>query len=629
MRELIEIEKNNPSLKIEPSPSMTVSGVASATFSEVPHDPPMLSLGNVFSGDELRDFDERCRKNLETAGDIEYCAELKFDGLAVEVIFENGKYVKGSTRGNGIAGEDITANIACIKYIPSALVGKNAPSYLSVRGEAFMRHREFDRLNAVKEKNGEAIFANPRNAAAGSLRQLNPEITKDRELNIVFYAIGKITGGDTVNDQRGMYAFLKKSGLPVSEHVAFGNINDILQFYNHWMENRHNLDFDIDGIVIKINNFRQRDELGFTTKVPKWATAFKFPAKEAITVLNSVDYQVGRTGLITPVANLQPINIGGVLVKRATLHNFDEVRRLGLRIGDSVKVKRAGDVIPKVFDVINDKRPADSADIIPPTKCPSCGSALDREDIYIRCVNPGCIAKRFETLKFFVSKTAMDIDSFGPELVFRLYNSGIVNTIADIFRLTKEDLLKVERMGDKLADKIISSINKRKSVSLSHFLKSIGIRNVGEHIAKVIAQAVISLDTLKNKSIEELSEIYEVGPEAATSVYNFFHDKGNLKILSDILKSGVVVEDEAASEISIESIKNKTFVFTGSLLNFSRKEAGDIVEKYGGRAAGSVSSKTDFVVAGEEVGSKLDKAKKLGVKIITEEEFQKMIGGIE
>ncbi|MCU0822265.1 MAG: NAD-dependent DNA ligase LigA, partial [Spirochaetes bacterium] len=583
--------------------------------------------GNVFSEDELRDFEERCRKNLGKSADIEYCAELKFDGLAVEVIYENGKYVKGSTRGNGVVGEDITANIACLRDIPIGLQGGKTPSYLSVRGEAYMRHGEFDRLNALREKNGEALFANPRNAAAGSLRQLNPEITRERDLNIVFYGIGKMTGGDSINDQRGMYLFLKKFGLPVSGHVAFGSINDILRFYNNWMDNRYHLDFDIDGVVIKINNFRLREELGYTAKVPRWATAWKFPAKEAITVLNSVDYQIGRTGVVTPVANLQPINIGGVLVKRATLHNFDEVKRLDLRIGDSVKVKRAGDVIPKVFDVINDKRPAGAVAIIPPAKCPSCGSGLDREDIYIRCVNPDCTAKRLEVLKFFVSKSAMDIESFGPELVLRLYNAGFVKSIADIFKLTKDDLLKVERMGDKLADKIISSIKKRKSLPLSHFLKSLGIRNVGEHVAGVIARDVKSLDALKKKSVEELSGIYEVGPEVASSVYNYFQDKGSLKILDDFSRSGLVVEDEVVLNAGIEAFKDKTFVFTGTLNRFSRQEAEDIVEKNGGRAAGSVSSKTDYVVAGDEAGSKLEKAKKLGVKIITEDEFLKMTGG--
>lgn len=626
MSELTDIERKYPSLKIDDSPTERVGGFVSETFSEAPHDPPMMSLGNVFTEEELMDFDERCRKNLDNALEIEYCAELKFDGLAVEVIYENGKYVKGSTRGNGVVGEDISANIATLNALPLRLSGKDIPALLSLRGEVFMRHAEFERLNKIKEEKGEAPFANPRNAAAGSLRQLNPAITEERALDAAFYSIGKIEGGPSIINQRDMYDLFNKYKIPVSEHIKFGKVDELNEFYRYWMENRHNLDFDIDGVVIKVSDFSIRDKLGATSKAPRWATAWKFPAKEAITVLKSVDFQVGRTGLITPVANLDPINIGGVLVKRATLHNFQEVGRLDIRTGDSIKVKRAGDVIPKVVDVIKEKRPPEASAIEPPVKCPSCGTGLKKEEIYIRCVNPDCEAKKLEQMKFFVSKNAMDIDSFGPELIMRLYNAGIINSAADIFKLSREDLLKVERMGDILADKIISAINQKRRISLSHFLKSLGIRNVGEHIAKVIATEVGSLDDLKEKSVLELSGIYEIGPEVAESVYKFFHEPDTRKIIEDILKSGVVVMYEAAGETVIEGISGKTFVFTGSLSRLSRKEAEEMVEKAGGRAAGSVSSKTDYVVAGESAGSKLEKANKLGVAVIGEDEFLKMAG---
>jgi DNA ligase (NAD+) len=619
--ELIDIENKYPDIKKENSPSGKVGGFASKTFSEVKHDPPMLSLSNVFSMEELIEFDERCKKNLSLETEIIYCSELKFDGLAVEAVYEGGRFVRGSTRGNGSIGEDITANLATLKGLPMNLKGDRVPDFLSVRGEVFMAHKEFDRLNKIKESNEEPPFANPRNAAAGSLRQLNPIITAERDLKIIFYSHGKIESVRKISSQKDLFDYLNDLNLPVSDKIEFGGLKKILEFYDHWSRNRYDLAFDIDGIVVKVNDFKHHDKLGSTSKTPKWATAWKFPAKEAITIVDSVDFQVGRTGIITPVANLRPINIGGVLVQRATLHNFNEVKRLGLKTGDSVIVKRAGDVIPKVVDIIPEKRPADAQEIKPPDNCPSCGSKLEKEDIYIRCNNPLCEAKILENLNFFVSKNAMDIDSFGPELVTRLYNAGIVRSIADILNLTKDDLLKVERMGNKLADKILSAIEKRKSVPLSFFLRSLGIRNVGEHLAKVIAAEVRIVSRLFDISREELSEIYEVGPEVADSVYNYFHSKETVQIINDIINSGLKVQDEAISGSVIESIKDKTFVFTGTLEKLSRKEAEDLVEKNGGRASGSVSKNTDYVVTGNSPGSKYKKAKELGIKILTEDEF--------
>jgi DNA ligase (NAD+) len=624
MHELIEIEKKYPDIKAENSPSRKVGGFASETFSGAKHDPPMLSLGNVFTETELIDFDQRCKKNLNIDKDILYCGELKFDGLAVEAIYENGKFIKGSTRGNGFVGEDITANLATLKELPLSLKG-NIPAYLSARGEVFLTHSEFDRLNRLRESAGEVQFANPRNAAAGSLRQLNSEITAERELKVIFYYTGKIESDRQINNQKEMFQYLSYLKLPVSDNVVYGDIQKMMEYYNHWTQNRYNLDFDIDGIVIKVADFECRDKLGSTSKNPRWAAAWKFPAKEAITILDSVDFQVGRTGLITPVGNLHPINIGGVLVKRATLHNFNEIKRLDIKIGDSIKVKRAGDVIPKVTDVIAEKRPGDAKDIKIPANCPSCGSKLIREEIYIRCINPDCEAIKLETLKFFVSKNAMDIDAFGPELVLRLYNARIIKSISDIFRLTKDDLLKVDRMGDKLAEKILSAIEKRKTIPLSFFLRSLGIRNVGDHLAKVIAKGVRNLNKLFKISQEDLSKIFEVGPEIAESVYRFFHNKDSVKVINEIIDSGITIEDENVDDSGIDNIKNKNFVFTGSLANLSRQEAEDLVEKYGGRASGSVSKKTDFVVAGKSPGSKNKKALELGIKIITEDEFISMV----
>ena len=624
MRELSALEEAHPELRAEDSPTRRVGGRASSSFAEVRHDPPMRSLGNIFTEEDLDDFHARCAKGLGT-DDIEYSIELKFDGLAVEIIYENGALVLGSTRGDGETGEDVTANIAALECVPKKLAGEKAPARIAVRGEVFMRHGEFERINREREEAGEPAFANPRNAAAGSLRQLDPRVTAGRNLDFAPYAVGALEGA-AAGTQGELFALLRELGLPVKKHIALGGLEEARRFYREWSENRHTLDFDIDGIVLKVNRLDFQEKLGATSKAPRWAAAWKFPAREAVTALESVDFQVGRTGVVTPVGNLAPINIGGVMVKRATLHNFDEIARLGLMIGDAVKVKRAGDVIPKVIEVAHPggKRRA----IEPPAKCPSCGSSLQKEDIFIRCVNPSCDAKKLEILKFFVSKDAMDIEFFGPELVQRLYSAGKLRTVADVYRLTAADLLEMERMGDILAGKIIASIDGRRSVGLAHFLRSLGIRNVGDHLARVIARSVKKLDRLFETSAEELMAIHEVGPGVAEAVVDFFRGPG-AELVREMRASGVTVLDEEGASDMASAVAGKTFVFTGSLEKLSRKEAEETVERLGGHAAGSVSKKTDYVVAGEAAGSKLEKARSLGVTIITEEEFIAMAGGKE
>ncbi len=623
LKELVAIEEQYPYIVRKDSPTITVGAVIQTSFTEVRHDPPMLSLSNAMDEGEMNDFHNRCAKLLGTV-DIEYCAELKYDGLAVELVYQNGIYVQGSTRGDGEVGEDVTENIATIKTIPARLKG-DFPEYISVRGEVIMRHGEFERLNQQRRQSGEPEFANPRNAAAGSLRQLDPNVTAQRELDIVLYGIGKIEPVAKALTQSQLYELFKTLGLPAPHYYRVGSLQDVKAFYMYWMENRYTLDFDIDGVVVKVNSFDVRDSMGATSKAPRWAIAWKFPAREAITVLHSVDYQVGRTGLVTPVANLEPINIGGVLVKRATLHNFQEVKRLDIKIGDVVKVIRAGDVIPKVVDVLKDKR-HNVREIVTPETCPACNSKLQHEDIYIRCVNPSCPAKEYETLCFFVSKDGMDIEYVGPELLKRLYEQKKVKTIADIYALTRDDLLQVERMGDKIVDKILDAIHQRKEVMLSHFLRALGIRNVGDHIAKVIARHVRSLDRLQELSPQELMRIPEVGPGVAQSVYDFFHNEESLKIITQMLRNGVTVKEEVVEEALENPFKGKTVVFTGTLQSMSRQEAESLIEQLGGKASGSVSKKTDFVVAGTEAGSKLEKAQKLNVRILSEEEFLKMAG---
>jgi DNA ligase (NAD+) len=625
MRELIALEKKYPSIRRDDSPAGAVGGFVSKTFSEVRHDPPMRSLGNILTGQELDQFDARCKKNL-AADAIIYSAELKYDGLAVEVVYENGRLAQGSTRGDGEVGEDVTANLMTIEKVPVMLSNTTGLAYLSVRGEVFMRHNEFERLNRMRKERCEAVFANPRNASAGSLRQLDPKITEERSLDVVFYATGRLSGALSIANQNELFTTLPRLGIPVSPHFREGTIDAVREFYLYWLDNRHTLDFDIDGIVIKVSDFRMRESLGATSKAPRWAVAWKFPAREAVTVLESVDFQVGRTGIITPVANLKPINIGGVIVKRATLHNFKEVERLGVRTGDRIKVIRAGDVIPKVVEVVRGIASKKGTDIVPPRQCPSCGSDLAQEDIYLRCVNNNCESKRIEIFKFFVSKDGMDMEFFGPELVARLYNSGRLATLADFYRIDREALLGLERMGDKLADKILAGIHARRRVPLSRFLQSLGIRNVGGHVAGVIAKQARSLDALITMSVEELMKIREVGPGVAESVHEFLHDEKNLKLIKEMRDSGLVVETEKVEKPVESAVSGKTFVVTGSLSRFTRKEAEDMIKRLGGRAAGSVSAKTDYLVAGEAPGSKLDRARELGVPVLSEQEFIAMIG---
>lgn len=624
MRDLVALEREHPALVRADSPAGRVGGEAARLFSEVPHDPPMMSLGNVFDDDELGDFDARCRKGLGSDRDLRYSMELKYDGLAVEVIYEKGVLVQGSTRGNGEVGEDVTANIVTIGAIPRRLAD-DAPAYLSVRGEVFMRHGEFERLNAERRERGDPPFANPRNAAAGSLRQLDARVTAGRKLDAVFYGVGRQAAGDAVSSQGELFEALRRLGLPAGAEAAVGSLDDVRAFYRHWQEHRHRLDFDIDGVVVKLDDFALRERLGVTSKAPRWATAWKFPAREAVTELVSVDYQVGRTGIVTPVANLKPITIGGVMVKRATLHNFKEVERLGVRIGDTVTVIRAGDVIPKVTA---SRREAGAAgtEIVPPERCPDCGASLTREDIFLRCENAACPSILLERLYFFVSRDGMDIEFFGPELVARLHRAGRLAEIPDFFSLTREDLLSVERMGDKLADKIMQSIEARRRVSLSHFLRALGIRTVGEHLAAVIARAARSLDRLRAMDVDELMAIHEVGPGVAQSLREWFDGERGRAIIDAFLARGVTVDDEPDAVEEREGVAGKTFVITGTLSRFGRAEAEKRVRDRGGRTAGSVSKNTDYVVAGETPGSKLDKALALGVTVLDEEAFLHLIG---
>lgn len=623
VRKIQQMETDHPELAAEGSAVGKVGGTASIKFAAVKHDPPMLSLGNILTIEELEDFNDRCVK-ASGVNDIEYSAELKFDGLAVEVIYESGKLTSASTRGDGETGEDITENIMMISGLPHELAAVPVPAYLSVRGEVYLTHENFDRINAERSAEGDVLFANPRNAAAGSLRQLDREIVKKRNLSIVLYGVGKAEG-IAVQSQRELYEELKRLGLPYSDRAVFGNKSDIAAFFENWRDNRSEIEFDIDGVVVKVADFSIRESMGVTSKAPRWAVAWKFPAREALTKIESVEHQLGRTGVVTPVANLHPINIGGVLVKRATLHNYKEIERLGVKTGDHVKVIRAGDVIPKIIEAVISMRDGSESEIPVPEKCPLCGVALVQEDIFLRCANVSCPGKKYENLLFFVSKDGMDIEFFGPELVKRLYDKGILKDASDIFHLKKDQLMELDRMGDILADKILASIESCRKIDLYRFIRSLGIRNVGDHTAKVTAAWAGSLEKLMSANAEELQNVNEVGPIVAESIVSFFSDETNKDVVNRMKDGGLeILEQEKISTDNLP-FNGMTFVFTGSLEIFSREDAESIVESLGARASGSVSKKTSIVVAGPGAGSKKEKAEELGIKIITEEEFKDLL----
>jgi len=588
MIELQLIEKTNSSIVRNDSPSLTVGGVVEKVFDAVEHIPPMLSLGNVFN----------------------------------EVIYKDGIYFQASTRGNGILGEDVTNNVSTIKNLPLRLKG-DFPKFLSIRGEVFMNKKDFLELNIKRKNSGEEIFANPRNAAAGSLRQLDPKKTAERPLDIVFYNYGQISDGFNIKSQSDLFEFFRQFDIPISKFLVKGDLENISSFYNEWNENRFKLDFDIDGLVIKVNDFSLRDELGETSKVPKWATAWKFPAEVAVTKLEDVHFQIGRTGLVTPVAVLSPVNIGGVVVSRATLHNFKEIEKLNVKIGDIVRVKRAGDVIPKITGV--DSTTNNGREIVVPLVCPECSAELLKEDIYIRCINSNCKGTKIEKLKFFVSKSGIDIEFFGPELVVRLFEAGIVKSISDFFNLNLEKLLLVDRMGEILANKILSSIEKRKVVTLSFFLKSLGIRNIGDHVAKILAKEIGSLENGLSVTEDELLEIHEIGPSVAKSFVDYFNDNENLKVLDELKLYNFVVKDEINNISKNSKIFGKVFVLTGTLKNYKRSEIKKIIESNGGRVSSSVSKNTDYLIAGGSVGSKFAKATKLDIEIFDEKKFEKFL----
>lgn len=626
-RELLELEERYPELAAADSPTKRVGAPPLEKFSQVRHGLPMLSLENAMTEAEIVDFDERVKRFLALPADtdIDYVCEPKIDGLAVALVYEHGTLVTASTRGDGYVGEDVTLNIRTVKAVPLRLSVASPPSRMEVRGEVYLALEAFRKLNAEREEAGEPPFANPRNAAAGSLRQLDSRITARRPLSIFCYGPGLVEGFE-FKEQSTFLSTISQWGLPVNPLIRkVSGLAGVLDFYREVSEKRESLDYEIDGVVVKVNSFALQRELGEKSRYPRWAIAFKFPPRQAVTVVEDIAAQVGRTGVITPVADLRPVEVSGVMVSRATLHNWEELERKDIRIGDTVLVERAGDVIPAVVRVIPEKRTGAERKVAPPRICPECGSETVRlpGEVAVRCLGLSCPAQIRESLIHFASRNAMDIEGLGDKYVEQLLRLGLVRDVADLYRLTRDDFMKFDRMGEKLAENLLNAIHKSKNRPLSRFIFALGIRHVGEHTAKLLAEAFGSIDKLRRAAEDELLSIREIGPQVARSIIDFFHNPRNVDVIDRMLAAGVNPVSE--EKLSGGRFSGKTIVFTGALTRFTRDEARRLVEKEGGHAAGSVSRKTDFVVAGADAGSKLEKARELGVTVIDEEEFLRMM----
>jgi len=628
LRELQSLEDTHPELITDDSPTQRVGALPLEGFGNIEHRIPMQSLANAMDSDELLAFHDRLIRRLGKEQAIEYIAEPKLDGLAVELVYENGQFVNGSTRGDGTTGEDITQNLKTIRAIPLALrvETQSAPALLEVRGEVFISKDDFKKLNKQQEENDKPVFANPRNAAAGSLRQLDSGITATRPLSIFCYQAG-VVEGTTFETHSEFLAALQNWGFPVNPEIKILNgIEEAITFHSNLKSHRNSLPYEIDGSVIKVNNYALREELGVRSRSPRWAIAGKFKAQQETTVIEDIVLSVGRTGAVTPVAKLQPVKVGGVVVSNVTLHNQDEIDRKDIRVGDTVLIQRAGDVIPQVVKVIKEKRPSNTSPFKMTNTCPECDHDVYRpeDEVVARCQNLSCPAQVKRRIEHFVSKNAMDIDGVGEKLIDQLVEKNLVKSVDDLYRLTLDQLSELERMAEKSAKNTISAINNSKSTTFHRFVHALGIRNVGEHVAKVLEKSFTgNIEIFMKTNAEVLEDIDEVGPIVAETIVKFWADETNVNIVNNCFKL----------DISLESVKNeteqifmgKTFVFTGSLESITRKEGKEIVEARGGRAAGSVSAKTDCIVAGENTGSKLKKAEKLGIPVLTESEFMDLI----
>jgi len=639
LRRLTELESAHPETITPDSPTQRVGVAPQTEFATFEHRVPMLSLANAFDEAELRAFDDRCKRflHMEPEEHIEYVCEPKFDGLAISLTYIDGILTAGATRGDGYRGENITENIKTIRSIPLNLHQvrrdhadvKPVPAMIEIRGEVILTHEEFHRINEERETTGEPTFANPRNAAAGSVRQLDPRVTARRRLTMFGYAVGAYEGID-FGSQYEVLCTLGDWGFKVNPDVkTFLGIDGVAAYVREWGAKRETLDYDVDGMVVKVNSFELQTRLGYVARSPRWAVAYKYPAQQVTTRVNDIRVQVGRTGALTPVADLEPVVVSGVTVSHATLHNQDEIRRKDVRIGDTVVVQRAGEVIPEVVEVVKEKRTGDEIEFEMPTACPVCGADVERApgEAVSRCTDIACPAQVMERILHFASRTAMDIDGVGPALIAQLIDNGLIRDPADLYKLTREQISGLERMADKSAQNAIDAIRASKSQSLDRLIYALGIRHVGERTAASLAQHFGSIDALRDAETDEIAKVPDVGPVVAASIHTFFAQDRNEEVLRKLKDAGIDPKVEARRES--EAFSGKTIVFTGALQRMTRDEAQNLVYKLGGNPSSSVSGNTDLVVAGEKAGSKLDKARSLGIKVITEDEFLDMVSESE
>ncbi|OED43111.1 DNA ligase (NAD(+)) LigA [Endozoicomonas sp. (ex Bugula neritina AB1)] len=634
LQQLKHLEKEFPEFITPESPTQRVGGKPLESFGQIRHEMPMLSLDNSFNPEDQVDFNRRVKDRLNTTNEIEYACEPKLDGIAVSLLYEDGLLIRGATRGDGATGEDITQNIRTIDSIPLKLRGNDWPRRLEVRGEIYLPKAGFDALNKRAKAQEEKVFVNPRNAAAGSLRQLDPRVTAKRPLTMYCYSAGIVEGRELPKRHSDILEQFKLWGLRVSSETrVVSGVQACEDYYEQMAEKRESLPYEIDGIVYKVNDIAQQQQLGFVARAPRWAIARKFPAQEAITVLKDVEFQVGRTGAITPVARLDPVFVGGVTVSNATLHNMDEVQRLDIRIGDSVVIKRAGDVIPKVDRIVSSRRPEDAREILLPELCPICESEIEQDEgeAAARCSGGlYCSAQRKEAIKHFAARKAFDIEGLGDKLVEQLVERKIISHVADLFSVSRDQLSSLERMGPKSADNLLKALDNSRLTTLSRFIYSLGIREVGEATAQSLANHYGELNAIMSATVDALQQVDDVGPVVASHIEKFFRQEHNREVIDALLAAGIHWEPiEINADIGAQPLDGEIWVLTGSLQGMSRDEGKAILQKLGAKVTGSVSAKTSAILAGEKAGSKLSKAEKLGIRVVSEDEFNELCKGWE
>ena len=628
MKELESLESIYPQSISPDSPTQRVSGEPVLEFTSIEHSIPMLSIENTYSEEELKEFDKRIRRMLKDVDDIEYVVELKIDGIAITLWYENGVFMRGATRGNGFRGDDVTTNLRTVKDIPLRFLpvdNRKIPPVIEIRGEIYLPNKEFQRLNERREEADEPQFANPRNAAAGSLKLLDPHTTAKRPLRLFAYAFGYEEKNRFTNHIECLKA-IKEFGLPVNPHYKLcKDIDEVISYCNSWETKKSNLDYQVDGMVVKVNSLELHDRLGSTSKAPRWVMSYKFNPEDATTKIEAIKVQVGKTGTLTPVAELSPVPLSGTTVSRASLHNFDEIKRKDIRVGDYVVVQKAGEIIPQVVEVITEKRTGNEKRFTVPKVCPVCKETVIKEKVYLRCYNPLCTAQSKRRIMYFASRNAMDIEGFGPAIIEQLVDKKIIGNYADIYSLKFDDLEPLERMGEKSARNLLDAIGKSKGRDLHCLICALGIQNIGTHAAGVLSKHFGTLDRLMDASVEELDEIFEIGEITAKGVVDFFSNSHTKDVINKLKAAGVNLSAVRKEAKAASNIAEKSFVVTGTLNGYTRKEIEDIIKNLGGKVSSAVSGKTDFLIAGESPGSKLETAKKLGTTILSKEEFENLI----